>query len=291
MFVRRTAWAFVGALSLVGWASPAWAQDDDETSEAADGAEASETADGESAEKPEAPAEKYDEKDAPPATETSSVKELKGQSYKFIGVRYRMVFIPQFIQGIFADGGATAVVQQPGLEFGIREDGFEYSLFGMLGFYGMNETPFKGKTDPSEAWEIVKPDFKILYVGSDFMWSTPEFAPGLSVHYGAGIGIGIVFGGLARNQAYPTGGSVNDPASYTKCPDITKGAINPSLTYCTNDNNHYGNYSESSPSPVFPWIAGQIGLRYKAHKNFVLRLDAGIMVPGAFIGIGADYGI
>jgi hypothetical protein len=283
MVLRRAAWAFVGAMALAGWASPAWAQED----EATGGASASETADAESSEKPEAAPEKYNENDSPPKVETSSVKELKGQSYKFVGVRYRMVVIPQFIHG-----GATALVQQPGLEFGIREDGFEYSLFGMLGFYGLKDTAFKGKTDPSPAWEIVKPDFKILYIGSDFMWSTPEFAPGLSVHYGAGVGIGIVFGGLARTQAYPTGGNVNDPGAYTKCPDIRQpGVLNPNPVYCTNENNHYGSYSEGSPSPIFPWIAGQIGLRYKVHKNFVLRLDAGIMVPGAFFGIGADYGI
>jgi hypothetical protein len=72
--------------------------------------------------------------------------------------------------------------------------------------------------------------------------------------------------------------------------------------FCGGDTNHYPEYtdptgvrhkaySESSPSPVYPWIAGQFGVRYKIHKHFVARLDAGIMVPGAFIGIGADYGL
>jgi hypothetical protein len=119
------------------------------------------------------------------------------------------------------------------------------------------------------------------------MWSTKEVLPGLSFHYGAGIGLGIVFGQIGRQQAYPLNGKSNDPSAYRAC----NAPLNPDFAFCGTDTNHYGTYSEKSPSPVYPWIAGQFGVRYKIHKHFVARLDAGIMVPGAFVGIGADYGL
>jgi hypothetical protein len=284
MVVRRAAWMLAGVVTFGAWTPSAFAQEDgDESSEQAEPSEAEAAAPDEETPKPRAKSEAEDS-----TSYLESVTEKKGETYLFVGARYRMVVIPQFIQGIFADGGATALAQQPGLEFGIRKDGFEYSIFGMLGLYGLKDTAFKGKTDPNEAWEIVSANYQILFLGSDFMWSTPEFAPGLSVHYGAGVGIGIVFGTLQRTQAYPRfGASPSDPGSYEKC----ASQFLPNPLYCTNENNHYNGYAENSPTPIFPWIAGQIGLRYKIHRRFVLRLDAGIMVPGAFFGIGADFGL
>lgn len=297
--MKPTKWALMGALagSVGTWVAPAAAQSETEESgealeegadaEAGATSEESAPADGEAASKSEKSADVADALD-------TGVTEAPGKTYYFVGARYRIVTIPQFVQNWFADGGDTVVVQQPGLEFGIREGGMEYNIFAMLGFYGFNDTPYKGKTDPVQAWEVVSSNFKILYLGADFMWSTDEFVPGLSLHYGAGVGLGLVFGGLNRVQAYPRGGAnPSDPGSYEKCsaPGIGQQGVPETLGYCTGENNHYGSYSESSPTPVFPWIAGQFGLRYKIHRNFVARLDAGIMIPGAFIGIGADYGL
>jgi hypothetical protein len=291
MVVRRAAWMLAGVVTFGAWTPSAFAQEDGEESSETAEPSADEEASSDkasAASEEETPKAQASSDAGESASYLESVTEKKGETYLFVGARYRMVVIPQFIQGIFADGGATALAQQPGLEFGIRKDGFEYSIFGMLGFYGLQDTPFKGKTDPNEAWEIVSANYQILFIGSDFMWSTPEFAPGLSVHYGAGVGVGIVMGKLERTQAYPRfGASPSDPGSYEKC--LSQFLPNP--VYCTSENNHYNGYAENSPTPIFPWIAGQIGLRYKIHRRFVLRLDAGIMVPGAFFGIGADFGL
>jgi hypothetical protein len=103
-----------------------------------------------------------------------------------------------------------------------------------------------------------------------------------------GAGLGIVWGPLYRNQAYP-----DASGKYQKC----VGVGNPRADYCGGDNDHYGNYEEkgwadggSKPS-VFPWLALQTGLRYKPHRNFVARLDAGFGLSGFFLGLGADYGL
>lgn len=222
------------------------------------------------------------------------VSEQAGKQYLFLGARYRAVVIPTFVQSLFADGGEGLVAHSPGLEFAMRKDGFEYNLFTQLGFYTASDVPFKGKSDEATAWEIIDFDYSILTLGADFMWSTDEFAPGLSMTYGAGLGLGIVFGSLTRTQAHPKpGGNVGKPEDYVRC----LGVGNPDGAFCNDNDDHYNGYEEPSwsdggSSPlVFPWIAGQIGLRYKIHRNFVSRLELGVMPTGGFIGIGADYGL
>jgi hypothetical protein len=42
---------------------------------------------------------------------------------------------------------------------------------------------------------------------------------------------------------------------------------------------------------LFPWFVLQTGLRYKPHKNFAARLDAGFGTSGFFLGLGLDYGL
>ena len=67
--------------------------------------------------------------------------------------------------------------------------------------------------------------------------------------------------------------------------------------FCDGSNDHYGNYKEKSwtdggSKPIlFPWFVLQTGLRYKPHRNFAARLDAGFGTSGFFLGLGADYGL
>jgi hypothetical protein len=286
-----------GVLGLVlglTWAAQAAAQDaaDDAEAPASEAPAAAEPA----ADAPEKPAAaeggkaKVDEEAVADALE--GVTERPDKTYLFIGARYRNVMIPEFVQHLFADGGKGLYAHTPGLEFGIRKGGFEYQLFAQLGLYNLTDVPFKGSTDANDAWEIIKANYKIMFLGADFMWSTDEFSPGFSMTYGAGVGLGLVFGDLNRVQAYPTG-DPNDPSSYRRCTD--KGV--PNAAFCNFNNDHYGNYVEPSwanggSSPlIFPWIAGQVGLRYKAHKNFVAHTELGLMPTGAFIGLGLQYGL
>jgi hypothetical protein len=223
------------------------------------------------------------------------VTEDPSKTYLFIGARYRNVMIPEFVQHLFADGGSGLYAHTPGLEFGIRKAGFEYQLFTMLGLYNLSDVPFKGSSDASDAWEIIDANYKILYLGADFMWSTDDFTPGLSLTYGAGVGLGLVLGDLNRVQAFPTGAE-SDPSSYVRC-ESQNDPRDPGARFCNENNEHYGDYVEPSwanggSSPlIFPWLAGQIGLRYKAHRNFVAHVELGVMPTGAFVGLGADYGL
>lgn len=266
-------------------AVPAHAQDDDEVIDSEElGDEV-----GAEAEAAESETKEEDKPSAPEKQERGrGIHERPDQTYLFVGARYRLQTVPKAVQNWFAQGGETIWVNTPGVEFAIRKDRFEYNIFGMLGMYSMKDVPFKGNSDVELAWETISADINILFLGSDFMWSTPDFAPGLSFIYGAGIGLGVVFGDLTRTQAYPANGT------YVPCTNVGvpfvpgPGGVG---QYCDAENNHYGGYVESKTPPVFPWIAGQLGLRYKVHEKFVGRLELGFTVTSLFFGLGLDYGL
>ncbi len=281
--------AFLGCFSLVAAAS---AQDE---APAEPGAPAAEPPASPPEDTMDLGEQNPDEAAVVDALDTGPV-EKPGKQYLFVGARYRAVIVPTFIQGLFADGGETLVSHTPGLEFGIRKDAFEYNLFLQMGIYSASDVPFKGSSDDNTAWEILDFDYNLFFLGSDFMWSTDEFAPGLSMTYGAGVGLGLVTGELIRTQAHPASrGQEGDPDSYTRCTDV--GQPSNWADFCGDDNDHYNGYVEPSwadggSSPlIFPWIAGQIGLRHKVSRNFVYRIEIGVMPTGAFAGVGADYGL
>lgn len=279
----------VCALGLVGAGAvlslPALAQDDENTTEG----ESAEEATTEPAASP-APAEAAADTGPDPSAEET------GKEYHFVGLRYRGIVVPKFFQNLFGDGGRTVYVNGIGPEYVIRKDNFEFGLSPWLAFYTMDDTAFKGSSDPKEAWEIIRSNIKVLYLTSDFLWSKP-ISPKFAINYGFGAGLGIIFGDLHRNQSYPNGAS--DPNKYTKCPfdPATNPGLNPDGTYCDTENHHYGNYTEpswfngGSKPNLFPWLVGQTGLRFKPSPKFVARLDVGFGTSGFFFGLGADYGL
>ena len=223
----------------------------------------------------------------------SSAVELPGKTYYAVGLRYRAIIVPKFMINLFGDGGKTVVAQGFGPEFTIRKNAFEYNLSAWFASYAMDQTPFKAKSDGADAWELVESKIKILYLTADFMWSQ-DIAPEFAFNYGVGAGFGFVWGDLKRTQAYPgAGANSSTGAGYKPC--IAPG--NPDAGFCGTDNDHYGGYTEpswangGSKPVIFPWLTLQTGLRYKPHRNFIARLDAGFGTSGFFLGLGADYGL
>jgi len=194
-----------------------------------------------------------------------------------------------------ADGGRAVWAPSIGAEYVTRRNGFEVDWWLAYASYGMDDAPFKSKSDPDVAYEIVRSEIKTLTVGADFLWTKPISDGVWSLSYGGGAGVGVVFGSLYRNQSYPLNGQAGDPEDYVKCSAPGAG----SGEYCTDDNGHYGDYTEPSwfdggAKPVlFPWVAlPQVGLRWQPSRQFVARLDTGLSFPGPFFfGISGQYGL
>ena len=219
--------------------------------------------------------------------------ELSGQTYLGVGLRYRAIIVPKFMMNLFGDGGRTVVANGIGPEFTVRKNAFEYEFSALFTSYAMSPTAFKASSDGADAWEIVESKIKILYLTADFMWSQ-DFTPEFAFNYGLGAGMGLVWGDLRRTQAYPgSNANLSTGAGFQPC--ISPGV--PDGNYCGNDNAHYGGYTEpswangGSKPIVFPWLALQTGLRWKPHRNFIARFDAGFGTSGFFLGLGADYGL
>ncbi len=294
------AWGLSAALSVLCVAAPTWAQESEnvDLEESVEGSEDAAPGDDldldeEDVAKDAADEKKSDIEVAPleeELPETSPVEEA-GKTYYFVGLRYRGIILPKFMMRMFADGGSTVYVNGVGPEFGIRKDDFEIQLSAWYAGYGTDDIPFKSKSDPDTAWELVNSDLWTMYLTADFLWSQP-LSSDFAINYGGGAGFGIVFGDLFRNEAYfPPGVAANpDGDGLVRCTDVGE----PDGNQCPP-----GEYGDPEPSwanggskPIlFPWLTVQTGVRYKPHRNFVARLDLGFGTSGFFFGIGADYGL
>lgn len=225
--------------------------------------------------------------------ETSNV-EHKGQTYYFVGARYRGMVVPQFMMNMFgADGGTTVYVHSMGPELGIRKDNFEYLMSLWWAGYYMKETPFKGKSDGDDAWEFIKSDINMIAFSTDFLWSHMS-SPSFGINYGLTAGIGFPFGPLHRTEIYPGPGSSGDQSTWSKCqsaadPGAAAAGVGP---YCEEGPKNEPNWANGGSYPiVFPYLGVLFGLRFKPHRNFAAHLDLGFWTTGLFFGLGLDYGV
>src|SRR5690606_18686737 len=98
--------------------------------------------------------------------------EKPGETYYFVGLRYRGIVVPKFMQNMFgADGGRTVYVDNIGPEVAIRKDNFEYIFSLTWADYSLEPTPFKGSSDEEDAWEIIESEINMIYLKADFMWT------------------------------------------------------------------------------------------------------------------------
>lgn len=222
----------------------------------------------------------------------------KGNVQLLVGARYRMMVIPKGLINLFGvDGGRTVVRHGVGGEvggyFGKAADGFlAMGSVWWLG-YGLEPTPFKGKNDPDEAWEVAESSMGALYITMDAMWDH-KIVDRFSFNVGAGFGLGIVTGKLSRNEAYRDPTNPEIPADAKKgWPDLSRCqyAGDPQAGPYAGDCEVGGEYGPSTKWPVYPWINFQLGLRYQPVDQFVARFDMGIGSSGVWFGLGADYSL
>ena len=232
------------------------------------------------------------------AEKANSPVEDPKTTYYFVGVRYRAQVVPQFMLNLFASGGTTVFANGVGPELTVRKNDFEYVFSAWWTSYAFDWTPFKGKSDPNTAWELVKSSIQVVYLTTDFNW-THQVSPAFGLNLGLGAGIGVVFGNLSRVQAYPKPGTLgNNPGDYLPCPSAGASPNPPTSDgFCAHDNNHYPGYTEPSwanggQKPIFfPWLGLGTGVRIKPHRNFMMRIDVGWGLIGPYFGASGSYGI
>lgn len=242
---------------------------------------------------------------APPAEvwDVTDVSEIPGRSYYFVGLRYRGNIIPAFLLNMFVEGGETIYTNMIGAEFEIRKDGF--SMIPALSYHelGTGDILFKQKNteDIAGNYAVVNSGMKVLYASVDLLWSA-KLSKNVEFEYGAGFGLGAVFGDLENTWVHedPNGPLVAaNGRRFTRCETVL-----PPGTGCNrrdhqnSDVDKVAGYKEpswfdgGSKPVVFPWIAvPQIGLRFKPVKNFVGRLGLGFGLTGFWFGLGAQYGL
>jgi hypothetical protein len=217
--------------------------------------------------------------------------------------RYHGTIIPQFLENLFVDDGATVYSNSIGLELDMRKGGQSMIPWITYTDYGMGDTLFltKGK-DPNNAaqYSVVNSGLKAIYLGLDELWSVPV-ANHFDFEFGFGVGLGLVFGDLQNNWVYQTGNgplvasngihlqecqSVNDSSSCS--PGSHQNATVAKVAGYIEPNWFNG----GSVPVIFPniWFP-TLGLRYKPIKMLETRLQAGFSLTGFWFGLSADYGL
>ncbi|HSN98082.1 MAG TPA: hypothetical protein VLS89_07275 [Candidatus Nanopelagicales bacterium] len=293
--------AMAAGLALLSLAPPAAAQQD-ETETFDKDLDDSLAAEKQAADEDAAGDRMPGEKDKPPPPEAPAADmdpfEKPHERYNFVGLRFRNVIVPEFILDLFASGGRTVNVFTFGPEFSTRKDGLEMDLALSYADYSMDDTIFKGKSDGDEAYELVSSSMKIIYFTTDLLYEIPldKEKGRFSLLVGGGVGLGVVFGNLNRNQVYPgvTSPNPDEPGDWRRC----QGPGVPDAFYCDGSNDHYGDYAEpswfngGSKPVVFPWISlPQISFRYKPIKQLQTRVDLGFSITGFYFGASAAYGL
>lgn len=238
------------------------------------------------------------------AWDIKDVEEKPGKSYFFLGLRYRGDVLPAFMLNLFVNQGKSIYTNMIGAEFEVRRDGF--SLIPALTYHelGSGDLLFKQKGTPDIPgnYSLVNSGLKLVYAQVDLLWST-KLHKNVEFEYGAGFGIGAVFGDLenswVKNGSGPGSLVADNGRRFVRCE-----TVEPAGTGCNaadhqnSDVNKVGGYKEKSwfnggsKPAVFPWIAvPQIGLRFKPIKNFVGRLGVGFSLTGFWFGLSGQYGL
>lgn len=250
-----------------------------------------------------APAEaKGPEGDLAPITD---VTEKPAKTYYFVGLRYRGTVIPKFLLNAFVEEGTTIYSNTIGAEIDIRRDDFSMIPWLVYSSYGTGDMLFRSKGDDptlAQNYSVVQSDLHAIYVGADVLWSK-KIANNFDFEYGAGFGIGFLFGTLHNDWAYdnPSAALVGANGNhYAACGSATDAPSCSPLLHkgAATDPAKANNYAEKnwfnggSVPTIFPHLAlPELGIRYKPIKEMEARASIGFSLTGFFFGLSVDYGL
>lgn len=237
---------------------------------------------------------------------STDVIEVPGKTYYFVGLRYRGNLIPKFLLNMFVEEGKTIYTNIIGVEVDIRKD--DFSLIPALSYqeYGTGDILFLQKGRPKNVignYSLVNSSMKSVYATVDLLWSKKlGGSPKWAFEYGAGFGLGIIFGDLVTNwvRLDPNGpvGS-DDGRRFNYC--MAEDAPGTGCNKADHENaqvarvggfNEKSWFNGGSKPVVFPWISvPQVGIRFKPVKQFEGRLGMGMSLTGFWFGLSGNYGL
>lgn len=249
------------------------------------------------------------EEEMGPATVRSSTDpyEDPSRNYYFLGLFYDHHFTPSFILNLFTDESTPANNPALGLQFTYRKDGFDIitSLWYQSYFV---EGPFRGSGDTEFETEIIDSNLKAMFAGVTFLWST-EFNDVFSIQYGLGLGVGVVFGDMYRDEAYPADRApAGTPTygGYARCngPNSPDSTVTGSSAWCDPvavgdgmEGGHFGVKARkwtsggSVPNVWFRAALPHLALRIKPIKQLMFRVEGGFdLFSGFFVGGSVNVG-
>ena len=249
-----------------------------------------------------------DAKAATSSGDSSDVTEKDGQTYYYIGLRYGLTVIPKFMINIFVGEGATFTSNTIGAELDIRKDGF--SLIPSISYaeYGKSDDVLflqkNAEAGVPGNWSYVNSSLKALYLGADLLWSA-KISKNVDFEYGAGFGLGIIFGDLVTNWVYADKNGPlhsSDGRSFSPCQTEGQGGLGAGCNKADHQNSQIakvGGYTEpswangGSKPNIFPRILLHLaGLRFKPIKQVEARVGLGFsLTEGFWLGISGDYGL
>ncbi len=232
------------------------------------------------------------------------------RQYYFLGFFYNHHFTSEFIIDLFTDEATGANNPALGLEFTYRKDGFDIITRAWYQAFSV-EGAFRGPGDTEFETEIIDSNLKAIMASATFLWGT-DFNDIVSLQYGIGLGFGVVFGDMFRDEAFPNDNSTDDLRArdqfqgFSRCDGVgTPGAsVTGSDQWCdltaVGDGmmgGHFGvkarRWTDGGSVPVV-WFRASIphlALRIKPIKQLVIRLEGGFDIfSGFFTGGSISFG-
>jgi hypothetical protein len=231
------------------------------------------------------------------------------ETYYFIGLGYRGTVIPQFLENLFVNDGATAYSNTVSFQLDMRKEGHSTIPWITYTDYSLSPALFlqKNKADDPANYTMVTSSLKGIFLGLDELWSVPlEPTHKVDFEFGFGVGLGFIFGSLINNWVFLSAqnapGAVKAANGNYYSPCVTMGDA-PSCANGSHDNpppggkvNQYKEpdwFSGGAVPDVYPRISLQIlGVRYKPIKQMEMRLGAGFaLTEGFWFQLSGFYGL
>jgi hypothetical protein len=216
-----------------------------------------------------------------------------------LGVRSRWASTPSWLLGLFTQKNKPLNSYAIGGEFFRRSGNFDF----LVGLTWQDLSPSDGNwlgkgNNPATDTDFVQfRNFGAVSLDAAFILRT-DFNPYVGLHYGGGIGLGIITGQLLRTSDGSAGCATN-PGSVANCYPIIPGCTGGPCTeqqlqasQGTTDSPGRGSrFADGHVPTVYPIVNVVVGLDFRIPNadGLEFKIEGGFFFPYLFLGGGAGY--